>query len=121
MTWPRTGYTRELRHVPRNSTVKVTEPRDSSGGQIPGDCDQDGRLAPGDGLCLLRALFVDASATLPCRHGGLTLLLDANGDAAVNVADAVTVFGHLFLGTAAPALGTECLLIEGCPEVCGGR
>ena len=124
VTWPRTGYTRELRRVPRNSTVKVTEPRDSSGGQIPGDCDQDGRLALGDGLCLLHALFVDASATLPCGVGGLRnpgnqLLLDANGDAAVTIADAVTVFGHLFLGTSTPALGTECLPIEGCPEVCG--
>ena len=60
---------------------------------------------------------------LPCGKGttqdpGNILLLDSNGDAAVNVSDALYVLGFLFLGEAPPALGTGCVPMVGCPSTC---
>ena len=37
----------------------------------------------------------------------------------LNLSDAVVVFNYLFWGSAPPALGMECVRIEGCPDVCG--
>lgn len=95
----------------------------AGGSQRPGDCNQDNKLDISDGVCLLGYLFLGQPAELPCEGGtaddeGNRLLVDSNGDAKVDLSDAVRVFGYLFLGDPPPALGTECVAIPGCPEVC---
>ena len=52
-------------------------------------------------------------------QGGNLAVLDVNGDTRVDLSDAVAVLNYLFRGSAPPALGTECLRIEGCPDACG--
>jgi hypothetical protein len=99
---------------------------DRRGLQVPGDATQDASLNISDPIHLLSHLFLGAGTRLPCEGGtaaepgrGELSLLDANADRAVDLADAVVILGHLFLGRPAHALGTECVPIQGCPEVCG--
>jgi PhoPQ-activated pathogenicity-related protein len=94
-----------------------------AGGQVPGDCNQDGELDISDPVCLLVRLFLQAGAGLPCGDGspgdpGNRLLADSNGDGDVDVSDPVYLLGYLFIGGPAPPLGAECIPIEGCPRVC---
>ncbi len=93
------------------------------GWQVPGDANQDGRTDISDAVAFLRLLFAGAGLTLPCdgttlAEGGTRTLLDLNGDAAVDIADPVYLLAYLFAHGPAPALGTECVRIEGCPRVC---
>ncbi|MCZ6793685.1 MAG: lamin tail domain-containing protein, partial [Planctomycetota bacterium] len=95
----------------------------SEGGrQLPGDANQDGELNISDALRFLQLLF-QRDERLPCGAGGLSaggnrMLLDVNGDGGVNVTDAVGVLHFLFGGGLSPALGTSCIPIEGCEDVC---
>ena len=103
--------------------VDDSEPRPQGGGQIPGDLTQDGELNISDAIALLGFLFLGAGETLPCGDGSLEdegnrLLLDSTGDGAVDIADAVYTLNYLFLGGMNPALGTSCVRIAGCREVC---
>ena len=41
------------------------------------------------------------------------------GDQSVDLPDAVHMLRYLFLEGPPPLLGTECVWIEGCPDVCG--
>ncbi len=96
---------------------------DLGGGQIPGDMNQDGNLDLSDPVGLLGHLFGGAPATLPCdsedpQSGGGVTLMDVNSDREVNLSDAVHVLVYLFQGGPEPALGTECLRIVGCDDVC---
>jgi len=43
-------------------------------------------------------------------------LTDVNGDAAIDMSDAVSILTFLFLGTQPPILGTDCVPIAGCPD-----
>ncbi|MBI4583013.1 MAG: lamin tail domain-containing protein [Planctomycetes bacterium] len=93
------------------------------GGQIPGDCNQDGALNIADAVCLLIRLFVGSPNALPCDGGALSdpgnvALLDVNGDSAADVSDVISELTYLFLGGAPPKLGTRCLRIPGCPNAC---
>jgi hypothetical protein len=93
------------------------------GGQIPGDCNQDGNLAIGDAICLFGFLFRGTPTALPCGEGagaapGNVALVDCNGDGRIDLSDGICVLGFLFLGSAPPALGTECVGMIGCPESC---
>jgi hypothetical protein len=94
------------------------------GGQIAGDFTQDGRLSFADALRLLHYLFKDAgSGQLPCGDGSLghlgnVRLLDGNGDAKVEIADAIHSLRYLFVAGPAPVLGSRCARIADCPEVC---
>ncbi len=55
----------------------------------------------------------------PSHHRGRTspgdlALADANGDAAIDIADPIAILGFLYRDAAPPALGTACLPISGC-------
>ncbi len=76
-----------------------------------------------DAVILLGVLFHERPPSLPCEgatidSGGKLALLDFDGDASVGLTDAVAILNHLFLQGAPPALGTDCVRIVGCPEVC---
>ncbi len=93
-----------------------------AGRQRPGDANQDGRLDISDAVGLLRLLFGGSGVTPPCEgaltEGGNLALLDMNGDASCNIADAVTMLGYLFNHGPAHVLGAQCVRLEGCPSVC---
>jgi len=52
------------------------------------------------------------------QDGGNQLVLDASGDGAVDIADVIHMLTYLFLGGSPHVLGTECLMVIDCPEVC---
>jgi hypothetical protein len=89
--------------------------------QRPGDSNQDGRLNVTDAVAVLRALFGGASQ-LPCGDAigspGNTALLDANGDAAVNLTDGVHLLAFIFQAGPAHVLGVSCTPIVGCEAAC---
>ena len=92
------------------------------GGQVPGDVGQDARLDFADAVALLRHLFAGGAAP-PCggtslADGGNRMLADSNGDAAVDMADAIYLLLYLFQGGPRPALGTGCIWMDGCPDLC---
>lgn len=96
-----------------------------SGGQLPSDANQDGKLDITDVVWLLGRLYLGSASPWPCdggqgvRPGPADLrLLDATDDGALNIADPIALRSHLFLGGAPPALGTRCLAMAGCPERC---
>ncbi len=90
--------------------------------QLPGDINQDGGLDISDAIGGLLYLFSDSVLELPCNDGelgeGALLLIDNNGDKLINIADVVYLLAYLFNGGAPPVLGTECVRIPGCPDVC---
>jgi hypothetical protein len=98
-------------------------PLELGGGQVPGDCNQDGTLDIGDPVCLFRFLFVGDPARLPCGDGSNTdpsnvRILDCNNDATTDLGDGVCLLNFLFQGSAPPALGRECVPVAACPEAC---
>ncbi len=100
------------------------ESQEERGGlQTPGDADQDGALSIADATTVLSRLFRGIPAELPCDgrsalDGGNAALYDVNGDARFNVTDGIHVLLYLFADGAPPALGTDCVRVEGCPDVC---
>ncbi|HVR75825.1 MAG TPA: PKD domain-containing protein, partial [Planctomycetota bacterium] len=102
-------------------TIVATQPE--SGGQIPNDANQDGKLDLTDVISVLRHLFQGSLEALPCEGGtlldsGNLSLLDADASASVNITDAVYTLNYLFLGGPPPVLGTGCVRIAGCPDAC---
>ena len=96
---------------------------DCGGRQLSGDCNQDGALDISDGICLLGHLFANKPERLPCDDGrptdpGNVLLMDVNGDAEIDLSDGIRLFSFLFTDAAAPVLGTQCVMMIGCPTVC---
>lgn len=94
-----------------------------TGGQIPGDCNQDGTMDISDAVCLLGHLFLGAPVRVPCGDGSLEhpanlALLEMNGDGSVDLSDPIYILSFLFIGGPPPLPGTECLAIPGCPELC---
>ncbi len=92
-----------------------------SGLQRPGNIDQDGILSVSDAIAILRILFHGVSA--PCGSGDASepanqIVLDIDGSGGANVADALALVQYLFRRGDAPALGRECVPIEGCPDAC---
>jgi PKD repeat protein len=105
------------------SASKVIQVTPGGGGQIPGDCTQDGIHDISDAICLLGHLFLGSPVLLPCEGGtaadaGNLALLDSNGDSAADISDAVHNLTYLFLGGPPPKLGTACTRIQGCPDLC---
>ena len=88
--------------------------------QLPADCDQDGELEISDAVCLLGVLLVNDP--VPCGDGTFSgdnlTLLDANGDASGDISDAVYVILHLFGGGSPPVLGTACIPLDTCGDIC---
>ena len=99
------------------------EPQPRGGLQVGGDLDQDGGLSITDAVVLLQFLFQANGIELPCGENGLEdegnrTLLDNDGSGLVNITDAVHILSFLFQGGNPPALGLECVRIEGCSDAC---
>ena len=92
------------------------------GRQRPGDSNQDGVIDISDGFSMVRRLFVDGAAPLPCegslQEGGNLALLDVNEDSSFNLTDAIYLLGYMFQGGPAPGLGDECVRLKGCANNC---
>ena len=90
--------------------------------QCPGDGTQDGSVDLGDAVWVLGYLFMAGPIPLPCgdgRLGGDNLrLLDANGDERLDISDVVYLLRYLFGSGPPPALGTGCVHLATCPDVC---
>ena len=102
------------------------DPKPAGGLQLGGDLDQDGGLSITDAVVLLRFLFQADGIRLPCGANGLedegnTALLDNDGSGSVNITDAVHMLSFLFQGGGPPALGTECVRMTGCPDICAAE
>ena len=84
------------------------------------------QLPPGlsaDAAALINTLYGRANATPPCAgatiaEGGNAVIFDVNGDGTVNLADVLHLFAYLFTNGPAPAYGTDCIAVVGCPDVC---
>ena len=101
-------------------------PQPQGGLQVGGDLDQDGSLSITDAVVLLQFLFQANGLELPCGGNGLDdegnrTLLDNDGSGLVNITDAVHILSFLFQGGGPPALGLECVRIEGCPDACAAE
>ena len=95
----------------------------SGGWQRPGDANQDGEVDISDAVSLLFSLFGGGRPSLPCGDGGIDaagnlLLLDSDGNGRVELTDALYVLSYLFRSGPAPAPGSSCVRIEGCPDAC---
>ena len=100
------------------TTLTVT-----SGGQLTGDCNQDGGLDLSDAVCLLGHFFSNSPVFLPCGDGtvsdpGNLSLLNVNADVILDLSDAVYLLGFLFNGGPPPVQGTQCQGVAGCPAIC---
>ena len=100
---------------------QITVPE--GGHQLPGNCNQDGRVDLSDGICLLGHLFQGNPPALPCGGGtvrdpGNIALVDVNGDGNVDLSDGVHIFAFLFVGGPSPVLGRDCVTITDCPNAC---
>lgn len=109
--------------LPGGSPGGPEPPPVESGLQLPGDVDQDVRLTVTDAVILLSRLFTGLSRPLPCDgatidEGANLALHDVDGSGSVDISDAISLLGYLFLGGRPPALGVECVPIEGCPDAC---
>ncbi|MBN1420834.1 MAG: lamin tail domain-containing protein [Planctomycetes bacterium] len=98
-----------------------TPPR--GGWQIPGDLDQDGNHTIADAIALLDRLFGASPRPLPCTgatidDGGNKILADFDASGQLDLGDAIGLLSYLFASGPPPALGTACIQIEGCPDVC---
>jgi len=96
-----------------------------AGLQVPGDLNQSGSVTISDAAGLIRQLFL-GPVTLPCAGGtlegaGNRILLDVEGDGAVDLTDGIYMLGYLFLSGPPPVLGTSCVPIAGCPSACAAR
>lgn len=92
------------------------------GRQRPGDSNQDGIVDVSDSISILRLLFLDGGQPPVCEgpndEGGNLVILDLNGDEAVDISDVLHLLSYLFRGGPAPAGGSDCIRVEGCPNTC---
>jgi hypothetical protein len=87
------------------------------GGNLAGDCNQDGAVDLSDVICLLGFLFQNNPATLPCATVPANLnLMDCNGDGGIDLSDAIYKLAYLFQGDDPPVQGVNCFSIPGCPQ-----
>jgi len=107
----------------RTNSVSPDLPEPTGGLQLPSDLTQDGDLDITDAILVVGHLFLGSPTTLPCGDGTLAdvgnrQLADADGSGGVDVTDVLRVLNFLFLRGPEPVLGTECVRLEGCPDVC---
>ncbi len=98
-------------------------PPPDGGLQLIGDGNQDGNSDISDAVATLLLLFGGGDLIAPCDgdspfEGGNLVLLDINADGGFNVADAVHLLNYLFGDGDPPPLGSGCVRIPGCPNVC---
>ena len=91
--------------------------------QRPGDANQDTDLDIADAAALLFLLFDPGGVSLPCEgttaaEGGNATLLDFDGDIQITIGDPIGILEYLYSAGLAHALGTGCVGIAGCPDVC---
>lgn len=95
----------------------------AAGRRVPGDSNGNARLELGDAVSILWRLFLGGIPT-PCdgelASSANLAVLDVNGSGSLNLTDAISVLNYLFLGGAPPALGVQCVRIEGCTDRCDG-
>lgn len=95
------------------------DPEMPNGYQVQGDINQDGRLGLADVISLLNYLFGQNPVELPCfQDSGNQILLDVSIDGSINLGDAVYLLTYLYNDGPAPIFGDDCVIIEGCPDVC---
>ncbi len=83
--------------------------------QLAGDCNQDGGRDISDVICYLKLFFpgfflLDRTPP-PAACGdntGILAVLDVNGDAQLNLSDAIGLAQFIFLGSSPPAQGAGC-------------
>ena len=106
----------------RNGSPGREDTEALGGRQRPGDSNQDGVIDISDGFSMVRRLFVDNAAPLPCegslQEGGNLALFDVNGDSSFDLSDAIYLLGYLFQGGPGPGLGDECLRLADCLDAC---
>ena len=106
----------------RNGSPGREDTEPLGGRQRPGDSNQDGVIDISDGFSMVRRLFVDNAAPLPCegslQEGGNLALFDVNGDSSFDLSDAIYLLGYLFQGGPGPGLGDECLRLADCLDAC---
>jgi hypothetical protein len=87
------------------------------GGNLAGDCNQDGSVDLSDVICLLGFLFQNNPVNLPCINGVADLaLMDVNNDLSIDLSDGIYTLAFLFQGGPGPAQGVNCFSIPGCPQ-----
>lgn len=110
-----------------NGSPGEEDPTDfPTGGQLPGDSNQDGRFNLSDALHLITALFRPADATFPCQEGRPTdvrhlQLYDSNADFRIDTSDVIYNLTYLFGNGAPPTPGLVCIELRDCPDVCAGK
>jgi len=93
------------------------------GRQRIGDGNQDGRVDISDAYSIVRHLFLGDPGPLPCDGDGLDgvgnlQLLDVDGSGGVDVTDAIGLLEYLYRSGPPPQAGTDCVRLEGCPNLC---
>ena len=92
------------------------------GRQRSGDSNQDGVIDISDGFSMVSRLFAGNNSPLPCegsmQTGGNLAVLDVNEDSTFDLSDAIHLLGYMFQGGPAPALGEQCVRLEGCDNNC---
>ncbi len=94
------------------------------GWQVPGDCNQDGRLDISDASCVVGFLFQGSPSRLPCGDGSNTdpgniALIDWQPDGKTDISDAVGLVTFLFSGGAPHPLSVSGNETRGCVEILG--
>ena len=82
------------------------------GSQLPSDFNQDGGIDMSDAISVFRFLFLGRAE--PDCPGGL----DFNDDNSVDLSDGIGMLNWLFQGGQSHALGSDCVQIVDCPDVC---
>jgi hypothetical protein len=102
-------------------TLASTAGCSQSGGHLPGDCTQDGRIDLEDSICLLGYLFLGEVQALPCAvetpfdpGPGDIMLLDWDGNERLDITDPIWLLRHLFLSGPPHVLGEECVQVPAC-------
>jgi hypothetical protein len=104
-------------HAPRSAQVEFLRAASIEGGQISGDCNQDGSVDLSDVICALGHLFQGNPSMLPCSTTPGNLgLMDVNDDGGIDLSDAIYMLVWLFQGGPEPVLGALCVGIPSCPQ-----
>ncbi len=109
-------------HAVGGSPGIVDEPL-VAGFQLPGNVNQDARIDVTDAIAILGHLVLGLDTPLPCGDGTFDapanqVILDINGDASVNLTDGVHLLLWMFQRGDPPALGTSCVPLVDCPDLC---
>jgi hypothetical protein len=121
-TWSLQGSWRASTVLGTPGSHPLADPGEG-GFQRPGDVNQDAAVDLSDAIAILIHLFVRPIA-LPCGETlddeGNRAIVDIDASGSVSITDTIFLLEYLYLSGPAPALGTECRRVLGCPDLCGG-